>query len=109
MLIRIIASPEYTTTLEQVIDTQVQLITQEMMHYNDIIIDPSAYPLGQRINDELSLAGFDEDTQQLFNVFYVTVVVLCGSKVLTAKLAAKKQAFIAERDALQVADQVTQA
>ena len=49
-VLKIIASsPEFTSTLEQVTDEQVRLIAKEMVKYNDIIVDPSAYPLEQKV------------------------------------------------------------
>lgn len=92
----IIISPEFATTIEQVTDEQIDLIINQMVQYNDIIIDPSAHPLEQKIKNELSLAHFDEKTEQLFNVFYVVFATIYGGKMLLEKLAIKEKQLLAE-------------
>src|SRR5438876_11074328 len=76
-VLKIIASsPEFTSTLEQVTDEQVRLIAKEMVKYNDIIVDPSAYPLEQKVEAELTIAALNEQEEQLFNVFYVVFAIV---------------------------------
>lgn len=82
----IASSPEFATTLEHVTDAQVKLITQDMVKYNDIVVEPSAFPLEQKVKDVLELAAFDETTEQLFNLFYVVFAITQGSKMLLEKL-----------------------
>lgn len=82
----IASSPEFVSTLEQVTDTQVKLITQDMIKYNDIVVEPAAFPLEQKVKDVLKLAAFDETAAQLFNVFYVVFAITQGSKMLLEKL-----------------------
>lgn len=82
----IASSPEFASTLEQVTDAQVKLITQDMVKYNDIVVEPSAFPLEQKVKEVLKLAAFDETTAQLFNVFYVVFAITQGSKMLLEKL-----------------------
>src|SRR5688572_20697076 len=40
LLAKILATPEFTTTVEQVTDAQAKLIIKENTHFNEIFIDP---------------------------------------------------------------------
>jgi len=101
-VLRIIAaSPEFVSTLEQVTDEQVRLIIQDMVAYNDIIVDPTAFPLQQKVEVELSHVAFDAQQEELFNIFYVVFAIISGSKTLINKLNA-------EREALSATDHVSQ-
>ena len=107
LLSTITASAEFTSTIDQVTDTQLALIVEENAQFDDIIIDSAAFPLEQKIKDELAAAAFDGHTQQLFNVFYVVYAVIHGSKTLLEKLELKKNELTVELEALQAADQTT--
>lgn len=111
LLSSIVSSPEFATTLAKVTDEQLILIVEHMIDYNDIIIDPSAYPLEQKVNDALANAAFDEPTNQLFNVLYVAYAIARGSRILLEKLeiARKKLVTDLERASLPAADQAIQA
>jgi len=101
----IITSAEFDTTLEQVTDIQTRFIVEQNIDYNDIIIDPSEFPLEQKIKNELANAAFDEPTEQLFNAFYTVIAIIRGSKLLLAKLDAQENQLLAERATLQAPDQ----
>ena len=96
LLVIIVASKEFSSTIEDVTTEQTHLIVDENIAFNDIIIDPSAFPLEQKIKTELTNASFDEQTEQLFNVLYVTVAITRGSRVLVEKLETKKSELTAE-------------
>jgi hypothetical protein len=101
-VLKIIAeSPEFISTLEQVTDEQVRLITQDMVAYNDIVVDPTAFPLQKKVETELSLAAFDAQQEELFNIFYVVFAIISGSKMLTNKLNS-------DLEALNATDHVSQ-
>ncbi len=89
----IAASPEFISTLEQVTDEQARLITQDMILYNDIIVDPTVFPLQQKVEIELSLVAFDKQEKELFNVFYVVFSIINGSKMLIDKLHSELEAL----------------
>ena len=86
VLENIASSDEFSSTLEQVTDEQARLITQDMVAYNDIVVDPSAYSLEQKVATEISLAGFSEEEESLFNVFYVVFAIVRGTTMLIEKL-----------------------
>jgi hypothetical protein len=108
-VLKIIAvSSEFTSTLEQVTNEQARLIVQDMVKYNDIIINPSAYPLEQKVEAELSLAALNEQEEQLFNVFYVVFAIISGSKMLINKLELMEKEYNSEFKALNAIDHVSQ-
>ncbi len=96
----ILESPEFATTVQQVTDEQVMLIVDQLVNFNDIIIDPSAFPLEQKIENELKAAAFDEQMQQIFNIFYVALVTKRGVEMLLEKLAIRSHELMAERGTL---------
>lgn len=105
-LLRDIAlSPEFIATVEQVTNDQLDLIVNNLVNYNDIIIDPSFYPLEQKVKNELALAGFDAQKEQMFNVFYVVYSMVRGSQTLLRKLKIKEKELTAELQELQALDQ----
>lgn len=98
-------SSEFTTTLEQVTDEQTILIIEQMAQYNDLLIDPSAYPLEQKVKNVISVAAFDDKQEQLFNVYYVVYAIINGTKMLITKLEVKEKELIGELAALQATNQ----
>lgn len=104
----IAASSEFTSTLEQVTNEQARLIVQDLVKYNDIIINPSAYPLEQKVEAELSFAALNEQEEQLFNVFYVVFAIISGSKMLINKLELIEKEYNSEFKALNAIDHVSQ-
>jgi hypothetical protein len=109
-VLKIIASsPEFASTIEQVTDEQARLIAKEMVKYNDIIIDPSAFPLEQKVEAELSLAAFNNQEEQLFNIFYVVFAIIHGSKILVNKLKLIEKEYNFEHAAVNPTDHVSQA
>jgi len=101
LLSTIMTSTEFTTTLEQVTNAQTTLIAVDNAKFNNITIDSIAFPLEQKVKDDLVLAAFDEQTEQLFNILYVVFVVIRGSKMLIEKLEIKENELTAELAALQ--------
>lgn len=87
LLSTIVASSEYNTTIEQVTDIQLTGIVEEGMNLDDIAIDPSDFPLEQKIQSALLVEAFDEKTEQLFNAFYIIIAITHGSKTLIKKLS----------------------
>jgi hypothetical protein len=87
----LLESPEYATSFEQATQEQFDLITDQMVNYNDIMLDPSQYPLEQKLKAVLKEASLDEQTKQLFNVFYITVSTILNAKCLCGKLEAKEK------------------
>jgi len=103
LLIAVVNSKEFSFTLEKVTDYQIKCIVFDTMKYNSIIIDPSSYPLEQKIKDLLAEAQLDEKTTQLFNVLYVVMAVTLGSKVLLYKLAIHEKELAAQQEISQEA------
>ncbi len=101
VLATILLSDEFSSTIEQVTTEQARLIVDENISFDDIIIDPSAFPLEQKIKTELSNASFDEQTEQLFNIFYVAYAITRGSRLLIEKLEVKKSELAAELENIQ--------
>ena len=109
-LLKIIAaSPEFSSTLEQVTDHQVQLIVREMALYNNIVIDPSLYPLEKKVEAELSLAHFNPQEAQLFNVLYIVFAIIRGTKMLIHKLQIVAQQLDAQANPLDTPTSSSQA
>jgi hypothetical protein len=102
-------SPEFTTTIEQITDRQVELIIEHNGNFNDIVTDPNKFPLEKKVKHELALQAFDQPTEQLFNVLYLAITITHGSKILLEKLAIKKNDLLVERTHLQPADEVVAA
>jgi hypothetical protein len=96
----ILESPEFASTVQQVTDEQVELIADQLINFNDIIIDPSVFPLEQKIENELKAAAFDEQMQQIFNIFYVAFVTKRGVEMLLEKLAVRSDALAIELETL---------
>ncbi len=101
LLNTIAASPEFISTIEQVTDAQAAFIVETNMQYEQFEVDPSAFPLQQKVDVELALASFDKPTEQAFNVFYVVLAVMTGSKTLIQKLELRKNELEAELSTLQ--------
>lgn len=89
LLNTILESNEFAVTIEQVTNEQRDYICDRLVKFNDLLIDPSAYPLAKKIDDELNSARFDATTEQLFNSFYVVAAILLGTKTLLEKLEAR--------------------
>jgi hypothetical protein len=89
----IITSEEFSTSLNKVTDYQVTCIMNNGMHFDDINYDPQDYSINQKISDELTKAfpSLDQQTEQLFNIFYVTVANYRGGKLLLEKLSSKQK------------------
>lgn len=92
----ILKSPEYIETIEQVTDIELTQIVEHNMNFDDIVIDPTKFPLQQKLQTELSLAAFDAQTEQLFNVFYVFFAISQGSQALLQKLVSVEAQLSAE-------------
>lgn len=105
LLSTILASTEFTTTIEQVTNDQTTLITVNNACFNDLIVDPTAFPLEQKLKDELSLVSFDDHHKQLFNVLYTVFTIIRGSKILLEKLAVKENELMSQLASLQAANQ----
>jgi hypothetical protein len=105
----IFASSEYATTLEKVTDEQVKFIIEYLVKYNDIVIDPSKYPLEQKVQKVVSAAKFSNQEEQLFNVYYVVYTITLGAQMLIKKLELQEKKLIAELEALQSTIQANQA
>ena len=101
----IILSPEFRETTDQVTTHQTELIVNNMTKFNDIIIDPSAFSLENKVNDEIAYNAFDEQSQQIFNIFYLVFASTTGSALLIKKLEAKESELLAELETLQAIDQ----
>jgi hypothetical protein len=102
----IITSEEFSTSLDKVTDYQVTCIVNNGMHFDDISYDPQDYSIDQKIDDELTNAfpSLDQQTEQLFNIFYVTVANYRGGKLLLEKLALKEAELQQELLALEAPD-----
>lgn len=98
-------SPEFAITLAGVTDEQVALIVDELVNFNDIIVDPSAYPLEKRVDQELELVDFEPCIEQFFNTLYVPYVVARGSRLLLERLELAREKLVAELIVLQPIDQ----
>ena len=101
-------SPEFTVTLAAVTDEQVALIVDELVNFNDLIVDPSVYPLEKRVDEELDKAAFNPQLEHFFNTLYVPYVIARGSRILLEKLDLAQEQLIVERDSLQATDQAIQ-
>lgn len=101
LLLNIALSTEFITTIEQVTNEQLNLIVDNLINYNDITIDPSFYPLEQKIKDVLVVAKFDEQKEQIFNIFYLVYAILRGSQTLLRKLKIKERQLIVELEHLK--------
>ncbi len=94
---------EFNYSVNKITDLQAACITDENMSFNDIEINPADYPLDAVIDKEMSKAfpALDEDTNQLFNIYYVICATLDGSKMLLEKLDLKTQELAAELETLK--------
>lgn len=102
-------SSEFTSTLEHVTDEQIQLLTQEMIPYNNIISPPSIYPLQEKLEQELALASFNTQEEQLFNILYVVFAVISGTKLLLNKLDIAENQLHTQCTTLPATDSISQA
>lgn len=102
----IITSEEFSDSLDKVTNYQVTCIIDKGMHFDDISYNPQDYSIDQKIDDELTKAfpSLDQQTEQLFNIFYVTVANYRGGKLLLEKLALKKAALQQELLALEASN-----
>jgi hypothetical protein len=102
----IFQSDEFITTLHDITDRYVDCIINENMNFNDIVIDSSGYPLEGKINSVLTKASpaLNEQTEQMFNVFYVTIAIMKSSKLFCGKLRLKKKKLLSELAALEAAN-----
>lgn len=91
LLNTILESNEFAITFEQVTNEQRDYICDKLVKFNDLLINPSVYPLAKKIDDELLVSGFDDTTAQLFNSFYVVAAIIIGTKMLLEKLEVRIQ------------------
>jgi len=84
----IITSQEFHNTLDKSTDYYITSIVNEGMNFDNIIYSPQDNSIDQKINDELAKAfpSLDAQTEQLFNIFYVTMANVRGIKLLLEKL-----------------------
>ena len=99
----IIASEEFSASLNKVTDFQAICIANRAIHFDDIPYNSADYSIGGRINSELSKAfpSLDEQTERLFNIHYVTLANLWGCQLLLKKLEHKEQELNEEMKALE--------
>jgi hypothetical protein len=86
VLVSLIKSPEFTTTIEKVTTLQEGLIVDEQQFFNDIVIDPYLFPLQEKMQKERSEALFDPESQLVFNAFYLGYSTIHAAKILLKKL-----------------------
>ena len=106
LLNTVINSNEFTITLNAVTDLYITEIVNENIHFNDIITDPSAYPLEETIDVILKKASpkLDKDAEQLFNIYYVTTAITRSSQMIMKKLNDKELELLEALAALEAAN-----
>jgi hypothetical protein len=102
----IITSEEFNVSINHFTDYQLNHIVEKGLCYNDIGYPEIAYPIFKKIDDELTKAfpSLDQQTEQLFNIFYVTIANYRGGKLLLEKLALKEAELQQELLALEASD-----
>jgi hypothetical protein len=90
VLNNIINSEEFDVSVEDFTDYQLNQIIEKNICFNDINYSEinAEYPVFKKIEDELYkvFPSLDEQTEQLFNIFYVTTANCRGHKLLLHKL-----------------------
>ena len=106
VLNNIIASDEFSYSINKVTDYQTECIVNQHMMFDDITYDSMDYPIGEKINQELALTfpELNHTINTAFNIFYVTLVNCRGCQLLLEKLRLKEQQLTAEIEALQTKD-----
>ena len=79
------ASEEFITTIEQVATLQANAIVNGT-NFHDIVINSADYPLETKIKELVKKAGINEQIEQLFNTFYVSVAISRGCYAILKKL-----------------------
>jgi len=99
----IIQSDEFITTLNEVTDLYISLILNQHMNFNDIIIDSTNYPLEDKINAILAQTNpaLDEQSIQMFDMFYVVIAVIKSAELFCKKLEIKENELLTELAALE--------
>jgi len=89
-LVAIINSEEFNRSLSEMTDYQTEQIVDNGICFNDITYENVilTYSINRKIEAELTKAfpSLDQQTEQLFNIFYVTMATYRGTMMLIAKL-----------------------
>lgn len=102
----IITSEEFSSSLDKVTDYQVTCMADHTIHFNDISYNPEDYSIDGKINNELAKAfpSLDEQTELLFNIFYVTIANYRGATLLLEKLELKQNELQKELNSLEASN-----
>jgi len=103
LLDSIFQSNEFAVTLDKVTDLYVECVANQHMNFYDIIVDSTNYPLEEKIETILEQASpaLNDDSAQIFNVFYVTVAIAKSAELFCKKLETKETELLAELTALE--------
>jgi len=96
-LVDIVNSEEFNRSLDEMTDYQTEQIVHNGVRFNDIIYENVilTYSINRKIEAELTKAfpSLDQQTEQLFNIFYVTIATYRGTMMLIEKLTDKEKAI----------------
>lgn len=110
MLLNIINSEEFNRSIAEVTDYQTEQIVNKGVRFDDIIYDDFTftYSINRKIDIELTKAFpcLDQQTEQLFNIFYVTIANYKGGIMLIEKLTVQENALRQKLQALVSPDDV---
>lgn len=105
LLETILQSPEFATTLNGAVSQFTDSVINKNMNFNDIFIDSTQFPLEAKIDSVLQQASpaLNDQTSQIFNVFYVTLAIIKSSELFCQALDQHKNELLAELATLEAA------